>query len=502
MKWEIVDTKSGLKNICFIEDGKRVCLYSRINPELSGKLFFKRNFKGKGYYVIIGAGLLYHIKPFIDKREIEKIIIIEPFEGVLRLAEKYNERLYKSLREDTRVRFIVGKEEIDKYISSIRYNYQLLFYKSINILIIPALKGFYNSSYGQIKERIENVLNLLIDNAVTIASFARKWLYNFASNYRHVLKSTYDFYYLKNIYSGSCIVAAAGPTLSKLIEEVLLKKKDIFIISVDAAVRPLVMSGIFPDMVVSIDPQSYIRIHFAKIEKELKGITGILQLMSHPSLYDLFEERYLYTTGHPLNRIVYGINESYEIFDFVSVSNLALRIAIYLGFENIYLAGFDFSFLNYMPYVRGSFWDYYGVLSSNRLKTLLTTDINYISEKIEDKRLSTSSFIRYKNELEELIMRFSDKNFFRIFPSNVEIVGTRAIDFLPDVSYLRKIDNVKYSWIKIDKKDFIDRFYKVKDEVLLTLALYYRIKRGLKRDDAFSKAERDMERLKRIIISN
>ena len=511
--WKIKKSKTGALNLCFTglksKSGRNaeVCLYSNIDPRKTAESFYRNNFKGRGCYIIVGAGLFYHIKPFIDNPLVEKLVVVEPQKAIIDLVQSSNPGFFDSFFKENDVELVYGEKNVGEFIKAIRSSYDLLFYSSINVLILPSLERYFPETYKKIGNDISAALNFLLNNAVTISKFSKRWINNFKGNVKTGFQHLYRIKNIKNRYRGSCFVAAAGPTLGKFIRYVKASGRDLFIIAVDAAARPLLLSGIRPAVVVNIDPQPYVRLHFTGIERVMEDIPGILQPMSYPGVFNLFKTGFLMFNGHPISRL-FGVDEKDEIMDYRSIATYAVRIASYMGFERIYLTGYDYSFVDYALYVNGGFWDLFSVGKSNRFNTRFSIDIDYLTGVLDTtdikNPITNSRFLGYKTELEELIKTLSDSiKFYRLFPSPISIEGVRDVKDIEDVDSKYIVKSEMESPLEENRVNTVKRLdtaiKDIEDELRIAFALHYRIKKGMDRKDSLNYAGRDIERLYRII---
>ena len=90
----IEKSKSGMYNLVFEIDGMRHPVYSRYDPVKDGERFYKENItSGCDFFIIIGIGLGYHIKPFTENSGVKKIVVIEPFEEICFISRQMAQSL-------------------------------------------------------------------------------------------------------------------------------------------------------------------------------------------------------------------------------------------------------------------------------------------------------------------------------------------------------------------------------------------------------------------------
>ena len=72
-----------MNNLVFIIDKKRHPVYSLYDPVRDGERFHRESFSdGSDFYIMIGFGLGYQIKPFVENTAVRKIVVLEPVEDL------------------------------------------------------------------------------------------------------------------------------------------------------------------------------------------------------------------------------------------------------------------------------------------------------------------------------------------------------------------------------------------------------------------------------------
>ncbi|MBI5892610.1 MAG: motility associated factor glycosyltransferase family protein [Deltaproteobacteria bacterium] len=230
-----------------------------------------------------------------------------------------------------------------------------------------------------------------------------------------------------------CIVAGAGPSLAKDIENILaaapfmgaltqakacgysnprtLEPYFPIIITVDAAYKPLVAAGIDIDYVVSIDPLS-------DMPEFFKGLPAkgslIYRPMVDPGVLEAWKgKRYMafLTLDNPLTdeQVEKGI-----LYSGGSVIHAAVDLAYKMGCNPITFIGADFSYSNGYSHSEG-------VLYRREIKTLPL----YRQIKGKDGKMlwSSKNLIAYLRELERYIAEHKDVKWLNATSNGAEIRG-------------------------------------------------------------------------------
>ncbi len=405
----IEGTEYGKKNLMVKQDEKSRPVYSRYDPGRDGERFYKEHFDEVcDFYIFIGLGLGYHIEPFISVQALKKLIILEPVEKLfLRVKDEEN---IKKIMESGKVE-LYGGVEARRFVKELKGHYEYLLYKKIVVLSYSPLQRIFPVIYNRLEREVKNQLDILISDGLTIARFARIWLRNFTINIKK-LNKTLLVSSLFNRFSGTVVIAGAGPSLDGAIDDIKIARKRIYLFATDAAVKPLMHNGVIPDLIISIDPQPSVYLHFQGLNRRsLAEIPAVLSFLSFSKVFEIFRERYVFFTYHPTTRFFsLDRDKSDVIINYLSVSSFAFHIAVSMGFTELLLVGLDFSYPEYRLYARNSFFYEYVFEHCSRFSPFYTIEENVIRrgtgkiESIRGEILNTSAtLMNYLHELENII---------------------------------------------------------------------------------------------------
>lgn len=215
------------------------------------------------------------------------------------------------------------------------------------------------------------------------------------------------------------VIAAAGPSLSDHYQWLKRQKanEQIILIAVDAAVQPLLLAGIIPDIVVSIDKVS------SKLFKEL----DIQTLKNVPLVYfPLLDNHFLKSWPGP--RFVFlssggSFDEQAKLLGCSrlycsgSVIHPSIDLARKLSARNILMLGADFSLIRDKTHVSGTQIVYQeSVLSQQTTPHWL---LNGHGEKVP----TYLNFRGYLRDLEQYIKLYPTVNFFNGSLDGAAIIG-------------------------------------------------------------------------------
>jgi len=233
------------------------------------------------------------------------------------------------------------------------------------------LATLYRRQYEGLEKSIKKGLDELTGDGLTIARFARIWINNYCRN--SGVKSIKPASSLYGCFSGNALITGAGPSLDRVLAKILRYRERLFLIAVDASVKPLLKYRIRPDMIVTVDPQAAVFYHFSGLgEEDISGIPAVMSPMTYPPVFGLFTKKYIYHTKHPLCMPREGENK--YVINHRAVSSIAFELACRMGFTSIHLAGFDFSYPGYRAYARHTFFYEYAAASGTRFYTAGTAE--------------------------------------------------------------------------------------------------------------------------------
>jgi len=355
---------------------------------------------------LIGVGMGFWIEGLLSSPFVSKLIILEPDKTLYNLVSQLPP--IKKLIESGKVEFFLAGE-IDDFLVSMRSRYELLFFKRIEVYVNELMRRMYREDYNNLERRIGKALNTLVNDGLTIARHSLRWMGNFISNLKK-LSDCYCLNSLYNRYEGTAVIVGAGPSVDDILKNTEIGKA--YIISTDAALRTLYSSGYRPNLIVTLDPQPSVMYHFRGIPKRfLCNIPCAISLVSYRDVFDLFSERYVYFTHHPVS-MLFDFDKLYgNVINRESVTSVAFELAARMGFRDIIFIGCDFSYPHYKTYSSKSFFYLYLISNSTRFSPAVSGEIEYLKRVLiftrNDRNLPTSGkLLDYREELEKLMDDF------------------------------------------------------------------------------------------------
>ncbi|MBI9106059.1 MAG: motility associated factor glycosyltransferase family protein [Spirochaetales bacterium] len=391
--------------------GRDYALHSLFNPVKEGERS-SAQISGGGYLVVFGFGACYHIRPLLQRDDINGILLID--KDITIIKSILSEIDLSDLLSDSRISILVDRSE-DEITDYLPANY------------IPAVTGDFQTMtlrsrvetekeyFSGIMNSIRKVLDTLSDDYTVQTWFGKRWFINSIANLAAAENSTTIIPPKKRV-----LIAAAGPSLEMQLDDIRKRQENSFLISTDTALSCLIKHSIKPDLVISIDCQQITYHHFMAGYPE--DVPLVLDLASPPAVSRLTEKTLFFTSGHPFSMYV---NRNWRKFPVVdtsggNVTQAALSLADTLGASEIFIYGADYSYPEGKSYARGTYIYPYFIGKSSRKDTIesLFYKFLYRNENITMSktdygyRYTTRPMVSYKERLE----RYSSEVSGRIIP--------------------------------------------------------------------------------------
>ncbi|MCF6178006.1 MAG: DUF115 domain-containing protein [Geopsychrobacter sp.] len=216
---------------------------------------------------------------------------------------------------------------------------------------------------------------------------------------------------------GRVIIAGAGPSLGLNIEQLRTERKSATLIAVNSSLKPLMLAGITPDIVVTIDDNPKILSCFQGFDlKPLKSIPlvyfprvpqTVLRVWPGPRLA-------AYTEHSSYTDIAQQLPRG-KLFSSGSVLHSAVDLAVQMGAAEIILFGADLAFPGGQKYTPGAGWQELEI--SRRRQWVLDGQ----GQKVE----TIPCFRGYLRDLEDYIARQTEVLFYNCSLQGAHIRGTQ-----------------------------------------------------------------------------
>lgn len=451
-------------DIILSKDGKkipakgRISFHSKYAPEREAESFanqFEENSENK-FFIIIGLCGGYHIEKLHEKFPSSKIVAVENSEDDIQFLSQIE--CVKNLKTEKNI-FITDAENLEKtilenYLPAVDGN-----------LIVKPLRSYENAFPEIVKnceEIIRNALKLVSADFSVQKHFGKIWQRNILENLSLSDKSL-NFYDFTNDFdtSRTAAIIAAGPSLNETICELKNAREKYFIISTDTAYCSLEKNGVTADVVVSVDGQIVSHSHF--IFKPNPKTKFVFDLCACPSAVRKIinsKNKFLFCeSNHPLARFANHYDGKTHFIHLETgsgtVTIAAANFASVCGFKKIKLFGADFSYINGLPYAKGTYLDTNFRFQETRLSNAESKFVNllYRTEiiKISKNKFTTEILQSYKNTMEE----FFKSHGIRKIRENEYEARNRKVDCFASLAM------TKFNFLDF-KKYFINELKKIK----------------------------------------
>ena len=216
-------------------------------------------------------------------------------------------------------------------------------------------------------------------------------------------------------------VIGAGPTLSEYFKYINDRPKNVLVIAVDAALKPLLNNGVLPDYVVSIDPTRDTVFAYLDIDSEKMAIAPLVYFpIVHGDVLQYWKGScYIACSDSPMYEEIARIIPKSRLFSAGSVLHPAVDLAVKMGAQHVELFGADFSYPNGRTHVQGAL--YSSNLDAKRVQI-------WVRNGNGEEVASAPNLVGYLRDLEQYIANHQDVSFHNSSRKAAEILGTDYIE--------------------------------------------------------------------------
>lgn len=350
--FQIVPSRSGRPTVKATADGREIWLHSPYDPVREAQRWASGvNLTDRQLPVVVGLGLGYHVAELARRYPGREIYVLEPVR-----------RLYDAVRAEPQVEELLSSGEIHIFVGDDAaglYNFfadHADFYgrEELELVEYPPLARFFRKGFDRVERRMLDGLNTLMLSINTTLVFSRAWTDNFFANLPYIVDSA-GVKELFGVFAGKPgVIVSAGPSLSKNIHLLKEVKGKGLIIVVGTALRPVLRSGVIPDLAVTIDggepnwrhfedlltrdfPLAFYPTSYPRIISEHTG----LLLTMNDSFFGLWLQQ---VTGQDKGWISTG----------PSVANVAFDMAVQFGLNPIVFIGQDLAYTGGRTHAAGT----------------------------------------------------------------------------------------------------------------------------------------------------
>ncbi len=416
---EIIESRNGYK----IPVINNIPLHSKINPNREAASFAK-DVKERNKVIVLGLGFGYHLVDLIDQSKI--LAVIEPDQQLI--------NNYKTSKKDQSFNILTG--DVEGVLKKLEASIQDLDVKNIIFKVHnPSIKirpDLYQPYFQTIKHWLERrLLNIITDTA-----FGSLWANNCFQN----LKQPMNAPLFKNLSNSPVIILGSGYSLINVIPTLKKFQDELIIIAIPPTLEILKKEGVVPDFVVLVDSGYANRFYLS--DWNIPLITYLSS--SHIFIKNWKGPVFFINSYLPL--------EDFLIHDFPtiplsgSVANTVIELASFLS-DHIYIAGFDFSFINGYYHYPGNPLEKELLFGTNRMNSFESSfnklvnkgKPTYISSYDNQKLKTNVAMASYYKDFNNKVLSKTKGKFY---------VFTKETAYFPSVRYTDKLVNKK------NKKNF------------------------------------------------
>ena len=447
ISFQLQDTKSGHLTCKAIIDSKQLLLHSAYDPKKEAKRFISTHLeeiKKSSKILVYGLGCAYHVREIIEQTmDSRQIIEVWELNNGLYKFIKERTNLLADLLDNQRVTIHVHDDEgiiLNKWMEYDNSYYLIIHEPSFKLMPdhLSSLKEILGSYLINSKTMLAN--KAILEN-------------NFNINVKHG-KLAYGTL-LKSMPNIPMVLAAAGPSLEKVINHLQQHRDRFFFGAVGTALRPLINHEIAPDFIMLTDPSEQLLEQFAGVDREVLkniplfylGTISPLVVSAYPGpkimlLQKGFAEAEMVALSKNLPLVETG----------GSVATTTLDWLVKLGAKQICFVGQDLAFTNDQSHATGTH-------NHRAIANIETSHQVYVSNYHQRGRILTSANLAtYKRWIEGYIRRNNDITFYNATQGGAFIEGCKNIT-------LSEFVELTFSNINIDdfRKKFLNKINTVID---------------------------------------
>lgn len=348
-RYKIIRAKTGEPNLLVASNDGFIMLYDNAMPYEDCKRYFEGlNISYAPIVIFMGFGLGYHLHMFVhlyaDKVQVKKIIVFEKDINFLHLAINMIDLSQVIMHPN--IHFFVGEAPADVF-PRLRKDILTVegipsHVRSTKIIPLPAHIMLNDQYYRETLEMTRKAFRQLMILAGNDPTDAYIGMDNLLSNVRNIVSNP-GINQLKDKFKGRpAITVATGPSLEKNMHLLRDIRDRALIISCDASFLPLMKRDIRPHMVVSLERTDGTEYFFESVP-DFDGIYLAICPLVRPRAFDSYNGK----------KII--VHRTFSHFDWLhldkgalsigpAVSNMAFKIAEYLGCDPIIMIGQDLAF--------------------------------------------------------------------------------------------------------------------------------------------------------------
>jgi len=337
--------KNGEPIVFVVDQETQHGLYSRYDPVLEADRWARSVEDSVNHskdVILCGFGFGYHAEAFLRIYPEKRLYIYEPITELFLCALEHRD-LRPVLKNRKIALFGIG-DDLQTQIAFLEEVYNGLA-GPLATLVVPAYRPLFSDRIHQYEQAVAQTAALTASSLRTLRHFRAHWARNKILNMA-VNIATPSIQGMRGKCVGiPAIIAGSGPSLTQEIETLKKLRNRALIIAAGTSVQALLTHGVKPHLVVTMDPGEYNRKAFEPIDM------ANIPLLYIPTVHSAILNKKCYYRMHAFFQLdtptayFMGLTAEDPIFESTAtVSGTAIQAAIYMGCDEIYLIGQDYSF--------------------------------------------------------------------------------------------------------------------------------------------------------------
>ena len=388
------------KNKEFTIKANNYFLHSKYNPSEEAKKFADAHYKKGHLQILFGYGNGY-IKKALENSitNNDKVIVVDP---IIELKKENSEQ---------NVLFYNNIEELKLFL---KRNIQIT--DGINIIVSLNYDNLVTIEYRDFLKVLNDIVHDNVVNENTMANFKDIWYKNYLKNIPNLLTDR-SFENLER-YDVPVLIASGGPSLTKQIPLLKEYRGKFILICAGSTINTLLIHGIQPDIVVSIDGSERNLNHFKDIEN-LNSIF-IYDMYNHPGIRKKFKDSYYFINQgeedlrNHLKK--FTDDDIYSLPGNGSVATFSLALGLFLTSGPVALIGQDLAYTNGVSHAEGNKYI---------KKINLGNETNTFTAKgyYGDEVITTYPFLSMKDTFEKIAKANNSRSIYNCTEGGIYIDG-------------------------------------------------------------------------------
>lgn len=469
--FQVKGSKKNDPTLAINRDGKEQFINSAYDPEKEAMRWAEQfeQLEEYDHVFFYGIGLGYHVKAFTDKFPQLSYSMYEPFPEVFELAAQHTS-LSPLLRDRCKHLFVefVENQQILEMLSVFSKGLR----DKVLLIHLPSYERLFPEKVNVFLEQFQLAVRGYRSNLHTNLGFQKLWTLNSIQNFKHVLKTpnVLEDIDRQHFQNKPAVIVSAGPSLEDEIERLkqIKANKMAYIFSVGSANKVLIANGIYPDAVLTYDPQMINENVFKEIIEQKLDIPMIYGSSVGYTTVEKYPGRKLHmlTSQDSISANFLKKQDAKPIrivLDAPSIAVLAIQLMSQLGCNPLILAGQNLSFRNNQFYAKGI--SYEG--RSTELTEKDKRSILYVNDVNGNKVETTSSYISMKKQIEMYIQKFCQRTeVLNTTNGGAHIEGSTFVPLQQIMDERLKENAVDSSWINHTGNQYSIQFLAEKQEDL------------------------------------